>query len=60
MPLDVDTFNKINKKASEQFQTVENISSSNIEIYKKMPTVIGLVPDELKDLSLNNQKGAET
>lgn len=60
MPLDVDTFNKINNKANEQFQSVENISNSNIKIYKKMPSVIGIIPDELKDLSLDKQKGAET
>ena len=57
MALDINTFADINKKASEQYQSVNNDSNSNIEIYKKMPSVIGVIPDELKDLTLENQKG---
>lgn len=57
MALDINTFAEINKKASEQFQNITNDTNSNIEEYKKMPSVIGIIPDELKDLTLENQKG---
>lgn len=57
MALVINTFADINKKASEQYQIVNNDSNSNIEIYKKMPSVIGIIPAELQDLSLENQKG---
>lgn len=57
MPLDINTFVEINKKASEQYKSVTKDSNSNIEIYKKMPSVIGVIPEELKDLTLDNQKG---
>ena len=57
MALDINTFTEINKKASEQYQIVNNDSNSNIEIYKKMPSVIGIIPKELKDLTLDKQKG---
>lgn len=57
MALVINTFVDINKKASEQYQIVNNDSNSNIEIYKKMPSVIGIIPKELKDLTLDKQKG---
>ena len=57
MALVINTFADINKKASEQYQIVNNDSNSNIEIYKKMPSVIGIIPKELKDLTLDKQKG---
>ena len=57
MALVINTFADINKKASEQYQIVNNDSNSNIEIYKKMPSVIGIIPEELKDLTLEKQKG---
>lgn len=57
MSLDINTFADINKKASEQYQSVINDTNSNIDIYKKMPSVIGVIPDELKDLTLDKQKG---
>lgn len=57
MALDINTFAEINKKATEQYQSVIDNTNSNIEEYKKMPSVIGIIPDELKDLTLENQKG---
>lgn len=57
MALDINTFVDINKKASEQYKSVINDTNSNIEIYKKMPSVIGVIPDELKDLTLDKQRG---
>ena len=55
MALVINTFADINKKASEQYQIVNNDINSNIEIYKKMPSVIGIIPKELKDLTLDKQ-----
>ena len=57
MALVINTFADINKKATEQYQIVNNDSNNNIEIYKKMPSVIGIIPEELKDLTLDKQKG---
>ena len=57
MALDVDTFTKLNTKATEQFNNVYKESTDNIETYKTMPKVIGIIPDELKDLTLDTQKG---
>lgn len=57
MALDVDTFTKLNTKATEQYNSVYKESTDNIETYKSMPKVIGIVPDELKDLSIDTQKG---
>lgn len=57
MALVINTFADINKKASEQYQIVNNDINNNIEIYKKMSSVIGIIPKELKDLTLDKQKG---
>lgn len=57
MALDVNTFKDINNKASEQLQSTTNDINSNVNTFKSMTSVIGVIPEELKDLNLGSQKG---
>lgn len=57
MALDVNTFVELNNKASEIYQTAKDNNASYSNTLKSMPSVIGVIPDELKDLNLDSQKG---
>lgn len=57
MALDVNTFIDLNNEAKEIYQTAKDNNASYSDTLKNMPSVIGIIPDELKDLNLDSQKG---
>lgn len=57
MALDVNTFISLNNEASEIYQTAKDNNTNYRNTLNNMPSVIGVIPEELKDLNLDSQKG---
>lgn len=57
MALEVNSFIELNNEAKEIYQTAKDNNVSYTNTLKSMPSVIGIIPDELKDLNLDSQKG---